>query len=502
MARSSVRFQSAPRSPFSNSDLEDFSLNTPKEPHDSKPEPSKPRSSRLLYLSILIGCMSSLLLGYDIGVFSGAAIYIKERFQLSDVRVETLVGILNLIAGFGGFLIGHIADTKGRKVAMLISSVSFSIGALSMTLAYSYSSLMLGRIVTGVGIGGGLLIAPMYSAELAPKEIRGWLVSATEICINIGVFLGYLANAIFGSVDNVNLNWRLMLAMGLIPPVIIFASLFAIPESPRWLVKKARESEAGDVLKKIYPGDEDRANAELKEIIEIVEGESYGDEQSWRSILCLSRGSVLYHIMFVALGIQFFQQGTGEEAIVYYTPEILKEAGLPGTSSQLYFTVIMGFCRLIAVCVATYIIDRSGRRFLLVLSSCGISFSLIILSIASFSHAWKLSMIGICGYMAFFSVGFGPVTWVMCSEIFPSRIRGRALSVAIFLNRLISGICALSFLSMLKSLGGGAFLLFLVVSLSSILFVLKYVPETRNKSLEQIESEFHQAFKMRNMNNK
>jgi MFS family permease len=214
--------------------------------------------SCIVKVSVVMGCLSSVLLGFDIGVMSGAAIFIRERFQLSSVQTEVLVGILNLVASVGAVFGGSIADRLGRKKTMAIGSVLFLIGSLIMVLAEDYGVLLFGRIVTGVSIGVGLLIAPLYSAEIAPARYRGFLVSASEIFITFGVLLGYVVNAIFQDFDN-STNWRLMLSMGFVPALFIQLSLCFIPESPRWLSSQDREQESLEVLTKIYRGNREIA---------------------------------------------------------------------------------------------------------------------------------------------------------------------------------------------------------------------------------------------------
>jgi MFS family permease len=236
-------------------------------PTDTKGEtgPAKlnDQMSCIVRASVAMGCMSSVLLGFDIGVMSGAAIFVREDFQLSSVQTEILVGILNLVASVGAVFGGSVADRLGRKKTMAIGSLLFFGGTMIMILAENYAVLLIGRIVTGTSIGVGLLIAPLYSAEIAPTQYRGFLVSASEIFITIGVLLGYIVNAIFQGFDP-SINWRLMLGMGLVPPLFIQLSLCYIPETPRWLSSQGREHESVEVLTKIYNGSEETARAVQK----------------------------------------------------------------------------------------------------------------------------------------------------------------------------------------------------------------------------------------------
>ncbi|KAM7270675.1 hypothetical protein ACFE04_029889 [Oxalis oulophora] len=428
----------------------------------------------------------------DVGVMSGAILFIKEDLKITEVQEEVLVGILSIISLLGSLGGGRTSDIIGRKWTMALAALIFQLGAGVMTFAPSFEILMVGRFLAGVGIGFGVMIAPVYIAEISPTVSRGALTSFPEIFINLGILLGYVSNYVFADLP-VHINWRVMLAVGILPSVLIGVALFIIPESPRWLVMQNRVDEAREVLLKTNEN-ESEVEERLQEIL-MAAGTNNEDKHEqkavWRELL--SPSPPLRRMLITGFGIQCFQQITGIDATVYYSPTIFKEAGINGNSKLLAVTVSVGVTKTIFILVAIFLIDKVGRKPLLYISTIGMTICLfglgLSLSLLGDSQITvALAILFVCGNVAFFSVGMGPVCWVVTSEIFPLRLRAQASALGAVGNRLCSGFVAMSFLSVARAISvGRTFFIFTGFSLLSVLFVHKLVPETKGKSLEQIE---------------
>lgn len=426
---------------------------------------------------------------------SGAIIFIHEDLKITEVQEEVLVGCLSIVSLFGSLAGGRTADLIGRKWTMALAAIIFQTGAAVMTFAHSFQVLMIGRFLAGIGIGLGGMIAPVYIAEISPSANRGSLTSFPEIFINLGILLGYVSNYAFSGLS-VHKNWRVMLAVGILPSVFIGVALFIIPESPRWLVLQNRVDEARAVLLKT---NENEAEVEerLEEILlaaGVGTAEKYEDKSIWRDFLIPS--PPLRRMLITGIGIQCFQQITGIDATVYYSPEIFKSAGIKSNSSLLAATVAVGLSKTAFILVAIILVDKLGRKPLLYISTIGMTIclscvgaALAFLKEGEFGVA--LAILSVCGNVAFFSVGIGPICWVLTSEIFPLRLRAQAAALGAVGNRVCSGLIAMSFLSVSRAISvAGTFFVFSMISALSVAFVHKFVPETKGKSLEQIESLF------------
>lgn len=428
----------------------------------------------------------------DVGVMSGAILFIQEDLKITEVQQEILIGILSIISLFGSLAGGKTSDAIGRKWTMALAALIFQIGAAIMTVAPSFQVLMIGRLLAGVGIGLGVMIAPVYIAEISPTVSRGSLTSFPEVFINLGILLGYVSNYAFKNLP-AHINWRIMLAVGILPSVFIGFALFVIPESPRWLVMQNRIDEARSVLLKTNENEsevEDRL-AEILLAAGIGNAEKYEEKAVWRELLRPS--PAVRRMLVVGFGIQCFQQITGIDATVYYSPEIFKGAGIEGNSKLLAATVAVGVTKTLFVLVAIFVIDKLGRKPLLYLCTIGMTICLFSLGFAltflgKGQIGISLAILSVCGNVAFFSVGLGPVCWVLTSEIFPLKLRAQASALGAVGNRVCSGLVAMSFLSVSRAISvGGTFFVFSAISALAVVFVHTLVPETKGKSLEQIE---------------
>ncbi|KAF8007905.1 hypothetical protein BT93_K1794 [Corymbia citriodora subsp. variegata] len=451
---------------------------------------------RYVFACAVFVSFNTVLLGYDGGVMSGAIIFIQEDLRITEVQIEVLVGCLSIISLVGSIAGGRTSDIIGRKWTMALAAVVFQVGVAVMTFANSFRALVIGRLLAGVGTGFGGMITSLYIAEISPTSSRGMLTSFPEIFVNLGILLGYISNYAFADLS-VHINWRVMLGIGILPSVFIGFALFVIPESPRWLVMKSRVDEARLVLLKTHE-DEREAEERLAEI-QLAAGKNarkYGEKAVWQELLCPS--PPLRRMLITGIGIQCFQQITGIDAAVIYSPEIFKNAGMKGNSNLLAATVAVGVTKTSFILVAIFLIDKVGRKPLLYISTIGMTVCLFIVGVSLSllkggvaGAAPLLAILFVCGYVAFFSIGIGPICWVVSSEIFPLRYRAQAAALGAAGNRLCSGLISMSFLSVSRAITvAGTFFIFAAMSAASVAFVYALVPETRGKSLEQIESLF------------
>ncbi|KAG9440955.1 hypothetical protein H6P81_021120 [Aristolochia fimbriata] len=477
------------------------------------PEKTRKGSNKYAIACTTLASMTSILLGYDIGVMSGAAIFIKDDLKISDVQVEILVGILDVHALIGSAAAGRTSDWIGRRLTIVFAAAIFFAGALLMGFATNYAFLMVGRFVAGVGVGYALMIAPVYTAEISPASTRGFLTSFPEVFINLGILLGYVSNYAFAKLPQ-HLSWRLMLGVGAVPAVVLALGVLAMPESPRWLVMQGRLGDAGRVLHKTSNSTRE-AECRLGDIKEaagipssctddvvIVPKRNRGGEGVWKELLWKPTPSVR-RILIAAVGIHFFQQSSGIDSVVLYSPRIFKKAGIRGNDALLGASVAIGFTKTIFILVATFLLDRVGRRPLLLASLGGMTVSLLglglgLTAIEQYQEeerrlVWAIAMCiaSVLAYVAFFSIGLGPIAWVYSSEIFPLRLRAQGASLGVASNRVTSGVVAMTFLSLYKAITiGGSFFLYAGFAAVGWVFFYTLFPETRGRTLEEIETLF------------
>ncbi|KAF8660444.1 hypothetical protein HU200_058029 [Digitaria exilis] len=405
----------------------------------------------------------------DVGVMSGCILFIQRDLHINEVQQEVLVGCLSFISLLGSLAGGRTSDAVGRKWTIGLAAVVFQAGAAVMTFAPSFRVLMIGRLLAGIGIGFGVMIAPVYIAEISPAASRGSFTSFPEIFINLGILLGYISNYAFSGLPD-HINWRVMLAVGILPSVSIAFALLVIPESPRWLVMQNRADEARAVLLKVTDS-EDEAKERLAEIEAAAAATNAGYDRP-------DARHRPWHPVFPA---DHRHRRAG-----VLQPDHLPDAGITTESQLLAATVAVGFFKTAFIALAIVLIDRVGRKPLLYVSTIGMTVCLVILGVGI-----AIAILTVCGDVAFFSVGIGPICWVVSSEIFPLRLRAQAAALGAVANRVTSGAVAMSFLSICRAISvAGAFSAFAAISALSVVFVHRFVPETSGKTLEQIESLF------------
>ena len=382
---------------------------------------------------------------------------------------------------------GFFADRVGRRKLLIVTAVVFGVGALGAASAPDTALLIAARIIAGVAIGIASFVAPLYISEIAPVEIRGKLVSLNQLAITVGIVVSYAADYALSAGH----AWRWMFALAAVPAAAFGIGLFSIPDSPRWLMARGHADHAEAVLKRLRTPK--RATSELAEIQKSV-GQQEGH---WSELL----GPLLRPAMIVGIGLAVSQQITGINTVIYYAPTILRFAGFASASVAILASVGVGIVNVIMTLVAIQLIDKVGRRPLLLVSLAGMTLSLVVLGLAFAlpnlvgSIGW-IAPISLMAYVDFFAVGLGPVFWLVLSEIYPLRIRGRAMSIGTIANWGANLIVAVTFLTLTQVLGKSAtFWLYGAISIAAWLFAFFLVPETKGKTLEQIEAHWQAGTK-------
>ncbi|KAK2665280.1 hypothetical protein Ddye_003854 [Dipteronia dyeriana] len=477
---------------------------------DFDPQKKPPKRNKYAFACAILASMTSTLLGYDIGVMSGAAIFIQEDLKITDVQVEVLVGTLNIYSLLGSAAAGRTSDWIGRRYTIVLAGAIFFVGALLMGFSTNYAFLMVGRFVAGIGVGYALMIAPVYTAEVSPASTRGFLTSFPEVFINAGILLGYVSNFALSKLS-LRLGWRMMLGIGAIPSVFRAVIVLWMPESPRWLVMQGRLADAKKVLDKTSDSKEEALQRldDIKEAagiplewnddVVVVPKNGRSGEAVWKELL-LHPTKAVRHILIAVVGIHFFQQASGIEAVVLYSPRIFAKAGITSKNGKLLATIAVGVVKTLFILIATFLLDRIGRRPLLLSSVGGMIISLATLgfSLTIIDHSQKkltwavgLAITTVMSYMAFFSIGMGPITWVYSSEIFPLKLRAQGTSMGVAVNRLTSGVISTSFISLYKAMTiGGTFFLFAGIASVAWIFFYTCYPETQGRNLEDVEKLF------------
>ena len=435
------------------------------------------KSSLYLYFICLIATMGGLMFGFDVAIISGAVPFIQPYFGWNELQLGWGVSSLLLGAIAGAFGSGVLSDMYGRKKVLIVVALFFAVSCTFTALATSSIVFISARVFGGLAVGAASVLSPMYVAEVAPPKNRGMLVSVYQLAIVLGILCSYTINYGLHNIDN---NWRWMFATGIIPSVLFFVGLFFIPESPRWLYKAGKKDDSLKVLTGI--GGESLAKVEILEIAESLKGDS-----SSVSMGELFKPSVR-KVMLVGFLLAIFVQISGINTIVDYAPKILLAAGVE-INNALLQTSLVGLINFIFTFVAIFFIDKIGRRSLYLIGSMGMVITLILLAISFYlKMEGVFTLICILSFIAFFASCIGPVFWTLVSEIFPNRIRGKAVAFASFTQWIFNFLVVLLFPHFLASLGGAKTFLFLaLMSFLQLLFTYLYVPETKGKSLEEIE---------------
>ena len=433
------------------------------------------KKNQLLIFSTA-AALGGLLFGFDTGVISGAIHFIKIEFNLNAYQEGFAVSNLMVACVIGALLAGPIADWIGRKKVLILCAVLFTVSAILSALPRSFTELVIARFIGGMGVGMASVVSPMYIAEISPAKIRGRLVALNQLAIVVGILLSYLSNWLL--VDTGINNWRYMLVAEILPAITFLVGLFFIPESPRWLTKEGLEKEALDVLN-VVAGTAN-SDHELQEVKKSLAEKS----TSLKELLHPS----LRRVLIVGILFSLFAHITGIDTIIYYGPIIFLESGFK-TDSALLASVMIGITNLIFTFVGMAMVDKAGRKFLLLvgLAGMGISMTLVGLCMQSDMISAKWTLLWIMTYIASFAMSIGVVIWVYLSEIYPTRVRGQALSVATMVLWLGNVILTQLFPVMMERFGGGTFYIFSFICLLAFIFTWTMVKETKGVSLEEIE---------------
>jgi SP family arabinose:H+ symporter-like MFS transporter len=434
--------------------------------------------NRFVILISAVAALGGLLFGFDTAVISGTINFIQPYFGLSEAELGWTVSSLLFGCLAGVLIAGRASEIAGRKKTLMLAALLFFISAIGSSLSGTLTIFVLSRVIGGVAVGIASIVSPMYIAEVSPASKRGLLVSLNQMAIVVGILLAFFTNYLL--IDTGENNWRWMLVVMSLPAVFLFFSLLLVPESPRWLVARNKNADALTVLSKTIGAEE--AAIELEIIRQSLTNQK---KASFREVL--SPG--VKPILFIGIGLAVFQQITGINTILYYAPKIFSGIGISNDSALLQ-TVAVGATNMIFTIVAMSFIDRLGRKPLLMIGSAGMMLTMAGLSLLFLigKTSGPLVLLFILGYCAFFAASLGPVTWVLISELFPNRIRsiGMAISVMFLWSSCI--LVTVSFPVLLEKLNGGfTFLIFSVVCLADFLFIWRNVPETKGKTLENIE---------------
>ena len=505
-----------------------------------------------VYFMCAIAATAGLLFGFDTGVISGALLFIRQEFALSPGYQEWVVSAVLIGAVIGAGSSGKLSDIFGRRNIIFVTAILFALGSIFLAVAPAAIFLVIGRVFLGLAIGVASFAAPLYISEVSPPQVRGMLVSLNQLMITIGIVVSYMVNLGFESWDS---GWRYMLGFGAVPAIILGIGILMLPKTPRWLMSKGREEEAKEALKRAMP--EDKAEEELKDIRISLEKEK-GQQGSFGELFAPH----LRIPLMIGILLAFFQQATGINTIIYYAPTIFKMAGFASAKAAIGATVGVGIVNVLMTVVAVQLLDKMGRRPLLLIGMIGMVLSLGILGagfmisppayeitdevistlhtdqaaakidistekidklaslkgtefsakeikeklegsgytegevgiiqdygIAPASGILKWMSLGsIFFYIACFAISLGPIFWLIIAEIYPLKIRGLAMSIATLSNWLFNWLVAFTFLTLVTNVGQSyTFWLYGGVAIIGIIFSFFYCPETKGKTLEEIE---------------
>jgi sugar porter (SP) family MFS transporter len=436
-----------------------------------------------LVLVCFAAAIGGFLFGFDTSVISGAIEFIETPrvFGLTEIQKGWAVSCIIIGCMMGCILAGKPSQLFGRKKMLLATAFLFLVSTLGCALSNNFNTFIFYRILAGVAVGSASMLAPIYISEITPAEWRGRMVSFNQLATFSGQALAFVSNNFLYKLDGVD-NWRYMMGIMVIPSGLFLVFLLFVPESPRWLMQNNRRDKALRILTRVNGAD--KANRELAEIVESLENAVIGKFRE------LFRGR-MRKIMMIGILLAVFQQVTGINVIMYYAPAIFKSTGL-GNESALFQTMIMGLVNLSFTVLSIVLIEKLGRRLLMLIGSVGMGVFLFAISAAYFTNHFNgvIVLIFIMGYLAFFALSLGPIVWVLIGEIFPNNLRSHAVSLSVFCLWGSNFVVSFSFPYLLTHLKGGfTFLIYGVMCVLCFIFVLQYLVETKGKTLEQIEKE-------------
>lgn len=470
--------------------------NTPSTPHTSHSSlpshpsllPHTPRNAKRFIIGIAaIAALGGALFGYDTGVVSGALPFMETHFGLTSLGEGIITSALLIGAAFGSLAGGRMSDKLGRRAALLWAGAVFIGGAVAVALAPTVAFMVVARFALGLAVGSASVITPLYLSEIAPPHIRGRLVSFNSLMIVSGQLLAYLINAVLARWE----AWRWMLGLAALPAVALFIGLFFLPDTPRWYISQGRTEQAAKVLRRTLPAEE--ADGELARIGQARALEADARRGAWQEL----RTPWVRRILLIGVGLAIVQQITGVNAVIYFAPKILASTGL-GTNAAITATIAVGAVSVIATAIGMSLIDKVGRRLMLLTGLSGMTVSLVLLG-ASFhlpkSTGASYLVLGLMVlYMGFMQATLNTGVWLLLAEMFPLTVRGLAMGAAVFVMWLANFTVALVFPVLLDAAGASTtFWLFGLMCVLSLLFCKRYAPETKGMALEDLEHELRRT---------
>ena len=436
-------------------------------------------TNRFVYIAAAISALGGMLFGYDTGVISGAILFIQQDFALSPGLEEIVVSSVVLGAMVGAFAGGALTDRFGRRIVLIVTAVLFALGAVGTSLAPTITLLVLGRVMVGVAIGVASFTTPLYISEISPVTMRGRFVSFNQIALTSGIVIAYLVDYALSGIR----GWRWMFGLAAVPSALLGIGMAFMPESPRWLISHGLVDKGRSVLQRI------RGSAAVEDEVRDIRQSSAQQSGSLSELASPS----LRPAMIVGIGLALFQQVTGINTVIYYAPTIFQSAGFESASVAILATTGVGIINVLMTVVALLLLDRVGRRPLLLIGMAGMVVSLAVLGTAFlYPHLRVLKWFAagsLMLYVGSFAVGLGPVFWLLISEIYPVKVRGLAMSIATVANWGANLLVALTFLTLTQVLGRPAtFWLYGLVGIGAWIFAYALVPETKGRSLEDIEA--------------
>lgn len=431
----------------------------------------------------LVAAIGGLLFGYDTGIIAGALLFAREDLSMGSFEQGLVVAMVPLGAAFGAVFAGRISDRYGRRAVVGAAAVVFLLGSLACAVAPSVAVLAAARFLLGVAIGFASASCPVYISEVAPPAHRGRLVSLFQLAVVVGILVAYLvALALEPSED-----WRLMLGLGAVPALLLGTGMLQVPPSPRWLAMVGRDDEARAVMASLHMPD-DEVDAELTAIHAGLKAE----QATWRDLVRQPVRAAL----IVGVGLAILQQVTGINTVIYFAPTIVEFAGVTSSSAAILSTVGIGLVNLVATIVAVRIVDRAGRRPMLIAGISGMVLALLVLALAfgldpdgKDSITAPVTVVALMAYVAAFALSLGPIFWLLNAELYPLRERGAAAGAGTTANWASNFVVSLTFLPLISALGvAGAFGFYAGVGVLAVIFCITLVPETRGRSLQEIEA--------------
>jgi len=446
----------------------------------------------------VIAAMGGLLFGFDTGVISGALPFIRQYWKISDAGVELLTASVLVGATAGALLSGKLSDILGRKKMIVINAIVFTIGAVGCAVAWSITFLIIMRIVIGFAIGITSYVVPMYIAEISPARKRGALVTLNQLMITIGLLVSYITDY-WLSDDSNAASWRWMLLIGFLPGLVLLTGMFFLPETPRWLAGKGRWEDCKKVLLKVESPDLiDSTLADLKQDIAQSSQNIHGAKEILKPWLRPA--------LIITVGIFFFQQFSGVNTIIYYSPIIFQMAGIVSNTQSILPSIVIGIVNVLACVISVALLDKTGRRKLYMIGISGMIPSLALAGCCFFfkeqlgASLPYFAVLSLMCFIFFINISLSPLGWLLISEIYPLKVRSVGMSIGSLSHWGFNAIIAFTFLTLVNAIGIAlTFWMYSIICVVGLIWGYYHIPETKGRSLENIEEAWRSKSKQRHL---